>query len=149
MTGTTGILDLGNTQIGVNDGSAQTESTNTSSWVWPNTLYPNGTASGATQTDNTVIYTSADVTPYNYHIIENTSTTDPIDVYVSVDGTNYAALAASVTLHDDVTTGGGIKVVSIPAGKIGILTGKYKRIRVLKNGATAETPSIRYAHTVN
>jgi len=133
------------------NGAKHTETQAGSIWAYgnyPNTLYLNDTSTGAAQTNNTVIYTSNDVSIYNTHSIENTSTTDPVDVYVSVDGTNYATLAASVSLHDDVTTGGGVKVVTIPAGKIGVLTGKFRKIQVLKDGATAETPSIRYSHTV-
>lgn len=110
------------------------------------TPYINNSATGGAQTDNTIVYTSSDISIYNQHVIENTSATDPVDVYVSLDGTNYLALAASVSLHDDVTTGGGIKVVTIPAGKAGILEGVYSTIQVLKDGITAETPSIRYSH---
>ena len=110
--------------------------------------YINNSATGGAQTDNTVIYTSADISIYNQHVIENTSATDPVDVYVSLDGTNYLALASSVLLHDDVTTGGGIKVVTIPAGKAGILDGVYSTIQVLKDGITSETPSIRYSHSI-
>jgi len=85
--------------------------------------------------DNDVVYTSTDVSMYNVHIIEATAGT--VDIQVSVDGTNFNALQAAVLLHDDVTTGGGVKVLTMASGKIGILTGKYNAIRVLQNGATA------------
>ena len=90
-----------------------------------------GTAGAA---DNAVIYTSPDVSAYNYHTIAVTGT-NAADVEVSLDGTNWIGPVA-VRLHDDVTTGGGIDVVSIPTGDFGILKGKFKNIRVLQNGAT-------------
>lgn len=130
-------------------GAALVSPNNSSSWIWPNLLYPNGPASGLTQTINALVYESANVTPYGCHKIHNTSATDPVAVYVSLNGTDYATLPAAVTLHDDVTTGGGLMVVSIPAGKVGILKGVYNKIKVLKAAGTVETPSIRYAHSVN
>lgn len=108
--------------------------------------YKSSTETGGATADNTVVYQSDDVSIYNYHAIENTSTTDPVDVYVSLDGTNYATAAASAVLQDDVTTGGGIAVITIPVGKVGVVSGRYKKIKVLKDGATAETPSARIAH---
>jgi len=89
-----------------------------------------GTAGAA---DNAVIYTSPDVSMYNYHTI-TVSGTSPADVYVSHDGTTYDLMA--VTLTDDVTTGGGIKVVTIPTGKTGFFHGKFKYVRVIEDGAT-------------
>lgn len=85
--------------------------------------------------DNDVVYTSADVTPYGSHSIE--CTVGVVDIQVTLDGTNWNTTQAAVLLHDDVTTGGGIKVLTIAAGKIGLLTGKFKNIRVLQNGAVA------------
>jgi len=35
-----------------------------------------------------------------------------------------------------VTTGGGVKVLSIPTGKVGVLHGKFRGIRVLQDGTT-------------
>ena len=43
--------------------------------------------------DNNVLYTSVDVSKFNYHIFDNTSG-ESVDIWVSVDGTNYAATAA-------------------------------------------------------
>ena len=119
--------------------------------TWPSNYYLTGSASTTTQTDNAVVYTSGDVSSYNIHVIENTSATDPVDVYISIDGTNFLASASAVRLHDATTS--GTYVVTIPAGDVGILDGngsgiKVKKIKVLKDGATAENPSIRYAHGV-
>ena len=116
---------------------------------YPQYQYESGTSTTAVDaTDNLEIYESPIVTDFNYHLIHNTTSADPVDVYVSVDGTTYAALAATVLLHDDVTTGGGVKVIEIPAGKVGILEGKYARIKVLKKGTTNEANSVIYAYTV-
>ena len=99
---------------------------------YPETWYLewSGTAGAA---DNAVIYTSGDVSMYNYHTI-TVSGTSPSDVYVSVDGTTYDLMAVHLT--DDVTTGGGVKVVTIPTGKTGFFHGKYKNVRVIEDGAT-------------
>lgn len=132
-------------------GSANVTTQATSVWSygpWPqHTRFPASgatAATGTTQTDNTVVYTSGDISSYNYHTITNTSATDDVDVFVSDDGVNFNGSAAGVTLHDST----GAMVVSIPAGKIGILEGKFFALKVQKNGVTAETPSIRYAHSV-
>jgi len=89
-----------------------------------------GTAGAA---DNAVIYTSGDVSRFNYHTIAVTGTS-PSDVEVTLDGTTWHVVAT--VLADDVTTGGGIAVITIPTGKLGILRGKFKQIRVLEDGAT-------------
>ena len=111
--------------------------------------YSNGGASAAGAADNAVLYTSPDVSKYNYHIIENESGAT-VDVFVSVDGTNYSTAAASVVLVDDVTTGGGIAVIEIANDKIGILRGKFRKIRVIQKGAgTATAGGVRVAHAAN
>ena len=109
------------------------------------TLVILGTSS-AGAADNAVLYTSPDVSKYNYHIIENASD-ETVDVWVSVDGTNYAAVAASVLLINDVTTGGGINVIDLPTDTTGILRGMFKKVRVLQKGAgTPAAGEIRVAH---
>ncbi len=89
-----------------------------------------GTAGAA---DNTLIYTSGDVSAFNYHSISVTGT-DAADVEVTLDGTTWNI--ASTLLADDVTTGGGVNVITIPTGKLGILKGKFKGVRVRQDGAT-------------
>jgi len=85
--------------------------------------------------DNDIIYTSPDISAYSSHSIEGTVGT--VDIQVTLDGTNWNTTQAAVTLHDDVTTGGGIKVLTIAVGKIGLLKGKFKNIRILQSGAVA------------
>ena len=86
--------------------------------------------------DNAVLYTSPDVSKFNYHIFDNRSG-ETVDIWVSVDGTNYAQTAASVRLIDDVTAGtsGPINVIDIATTKTGILRGKFRNIRVIQKGA--------------
>jgi hypothetical protein len=84
--------------------------------------------------DNAVLYTSPDVSKFNYHIIDNRSG-ETVDIWVSVDGTNYAQTAASVRLIDDVTTGDGVNVIDIATTKTGILRGKFRNVRVIQKGA--------------
>ena len=88
--------------------------------------------------DNAVLYTSTDVSMYNYHAIENFATSSAaMDVYVSLDGTNFNATAVSTRLMDDVTTGDGINVITIPVGKIGVFNFKVAKIQILQDGAGA------------
>ena len=89
-----------------------------------------GTAGAA---DNALIYTSGDVSGFNYHTISVTGT-DAADVEVTLDGTTWNLV--STLLADDVTTGGGVKVITIPTTKLGILHGQFKQIRVRQDGAT-------------
>lgn len=110
--------------------------------MFENTLYTDF-AGVLTAADNAVVYTSGDVSHINQHIIECTAGT--IDIEVSVDGANYNATPVAVYLADDVTVGGGItRVVSIAVGKIGILDGKFRRIRIKQNGAVGS--NCRGAH---
>ena len=99
---------------------------------YPSTLYLEW-AGTAGSNDNDVIYTSGDVSMYNYHAI-TVSGTNSADVYVSVDGTTYDVM--SVQLTSDVTTGGGIRVITIPTGSTGYFTGKFKNVRVIQDGPT-------------
>lgn len=88
-----------------------------------------------------VLYTSpADITDFSGAVIECVAGT--AEVQVSIDGTNWVAATAAVLLHDAtaVTT----FIATIAAGKVGQLKGRYRRIRVRQNGASATT--IRGAH---
>jgi hypothetical protein len=99
---------------------------------YPNTWYLpwSGTAGAA---DNAVIYQIDDASMYNYHTF-TASGTSGCDVEVSHDGTTWNVIAVQLT--SDVTTGGGIKVITIPTGSTAFLHGKFKHIRVLEDGAT-------------
>jgi len=88
--------------------------------------------------------TSGNVQDKNYHVIENASSV-AIDVFGSVDGSNYPAAAIAVEIHDDVTS---TPSVTIPAGKIGIIRGKYKAIEIRQAAAgSIANGEIRGGHT--
>lgn len=91
--------------------------------------------------DNAVIYTSPDVSAYNVHYVEATAGT--IDVDVSLDGTNWIAAIAGVSL---ITTTPATRVVEAASGVCLEIRGKFKKIRVNQKGATAS--NARGAHGV-
>lgn len=111
--------------------------------AFPQQWYLSYTGTAGTN-DNDVVYTSTDISMYDYHTIECTAGT--VDIQVTVDGTNYNTTPAAVMLHDDVTTGGGVRSATIASGKVGILRGKFKGIKLLQNGATAS--NARGGHSI-
>lgn len=62
------------------------------------------------------------------------STAGAMDVFVSLDGTNFATAALSLTDMGATTSD---PVVVTAANRVYGFRGKYKSIRVLQNGATA------------
>lgn len=104
--------------------------------------------SSAGAADNAVLYTSPDVSKFNYHIIDNRSG-ETVDVFVSVDGTNYSTTAASLELINDVTAGGPTKNIDLATTETGILRGKFRNIRIDQKGAgTPAAGEIVVAHGV-
>lgn len=97
--------------------------------------------------DDAVLFTSKenDINASNIHYIETVAGT--ADVFVSLDGTNFNVTPVAVLLADDVTTGGGVKVTEIAAGKIGILTGAFKAFKVQQKGAVATTVRVTHGRT--
>ncbi len=91
--------------------------------------------------DNAVVYTSPDVSAYNVHYIECTAGT--VDIDVSLDGTNWIAAVAGVSL---VTTTPATRVVEAANGVCLEVRGKFKAIRVNQKGVTAS--NARGAHGV-
>lgn len=89
-----------------------------------------GTAGAA---ENALIYTSPNVSRFNYHTIAVTGT-NSADVEATIDGGVWHLVAT--LLADDVTTGGGVAVITIPTGKLAVLKGKFKQIRVRQDGVT-------------
>ena len=112
---------------------------------YPATWYLEATnAAGAA--DNDVLYTSPDVSAYNYHVIQNNDTMN-IDVHVSVDGTTFVGPAAVQT--NAVTAPGTTLVTVIAASTAGVLRGKYKNIRVDQAAAgTCEAGNVLISHGV-
>lgn len=81
--------------------------------------------------DNDVLCT-VNATDYDTWILG--STAGAMDVFVSLDGTNF--LASAVALEDMVSTTPATRVVVTAAGRAFKLLIKCKLIRVLQNGAT-------------
>lgn len=107
--------------------------------VYPASYYLNATGTAGTN-DNDVVYTSNDITTYNTHYVECTAGT--IDVDVSLDGTNYIAAVAGVSL---VTTTPATRAIDAASGVCLRIEGKFKKLRVNQKGATAS--NARIAHT--
>jgi hypothetical protein len=91
--------------------------------------------------DNDVLITM-DQNVEAYTTFELMSTTGAMDVFVSLDGTNYATAAQSLADLGAVTTH---PVVVTAANRIYGFRGHFEGIRVLQNGATAvANPVLRY-----
>lgn len=75
----------------------------------------------------TPVYTSPDVSMYNFHTFEAVTNTAKIEVQVSSAGT---WLAKSVFVD-------GVIAATIAAGKIGELNGKYYAVRMKPNAAAS------------
>lgn len=96
--------------------------------------------------DDDVLYTSGDVSMYNYHAIQNNDTVN-IDVHVSLDGTTFVgphAVQTSATVSPGTTL-----VTVIAAGTVGVLRGKFNNIRVDQAAVGAvEAGNVLIAHGV-
>jgi hypothetical protein len=84
--------------------------------------------------DNDVLVQTNDVSRWDTFMLM--STTGTVDVYVSLDGTNYSTAALSLqdfgaTVADPVT--------EAAAGRVYGFRGKFRRVRVLQKGATNPT----------
>ena len=94
--------------------------------------YSHHTNTDAGAADNDVLYTSADVSKKNYHVFHNKDTV-AIDVHASLDGTNFT----SVYTQDTQASNTNITQATVPAGEIGVLRGKFRKIRVDQAAAGA------------
>jgi hypothetical protein len=84
--------------------------------------------------DNDVMIQTNDIGRHDTFMVM--ATTGTVDVYVSLDGTNYATAALSLqdfgaTVSDPVT--------EAAAGRVYGFRGKYSKVRVLQKGATNPT----------
>jgi len=100
-----------------------------------------GKYTGTGVSDNDVIITSGDMRPYDTFMVM--STAGAVDVYASLDGTNFNT--APLSLADLGATTSDPVVVTAPNRMYGF-RGKYQLIRVLQNGATAATVTLRYGN---
>lgn len=82
--------------------------------------------------DNDVVLETDDVSRYSAFMLMTTA--GAVDVFVSLDGTNFATAALSLVDMGAVTT---TPVIVTAAARIYGFRGIFKKIRVLQNGATA------------
>lgn len=93
--------------------------------------------------DNDIAIQTNDVQRYDTFML--TSTGGAMDVFVSIDGTNYSTAALSLIDFGAITQD---PVVVTAANRVYAFRGKYKRVRVLQNGAAAVTAaSLRAGET--
>lgn len=88
------------------------------------------TASGTN--DNDVVIQTDDVTAFNTFLLQSTG--GAMDVFVSLDGTNYSTAALSLT---DLGATTSDPVVVTAANRTYGFRGSFAAIRVLQNGAGA------------
>lgn len=84
--------------------------------------------------DNDVLIQTGDVSRYDSY--ELMSTAGTVDVFVSLDGTNYATAALSL-VDKGATTSDPVLVTA--AARVYGFRGKFLKVRVLQNGATNPT----------
>lgn len=88
---------------------------------------------GTGAADNAVLLTATDDIP-NYDAFLLMSTAGAVDVFVSLDGTNYSTAALSLTDMGAITND---PVLVTVAGRVYGFRGKFRAIKVLQNGGTA------------
>lgn len=101
-----------------------------------------GVLTGTGTNDNDVVITLNYALPYDtFHLM---STAGAMDVFVSLDGTNFSTAALSLT---DQGATASDPVVVTAANRIYGFRGKYRAIKVLQNGGTAvENASLSYGN---
>lgn len=94
----------------------------------------------ATAADNATVVElfSADTLNYDTWILGSTG--GAMDVYVSIDGTNY--LATPVSLLDMTSTTPSTMVVKTTAGGAFAFRGKFKKIKVLQETTNVTAPAL-------
>lgn len=92
---------------------------------------------GSASADNGVLFTSGDLSRFDACVLM--STTGSVDVYASLDGTNYATTALS--LEDKGATSLD-PVLQTSALRVYGFVGKFLSVRVLQVGATAAAASL-------
>lgn len=92
---------------------------------------------GTGANDNDVLFTTGDVSRQDACMLM--STTGSVDVYVSLDGTNYSTTAMSLMDFGATDT---VPVQATVALRVYGFPAKFRRIRVLQVGATAAAASL-------
>lgn len=89
--------------------------------------------SGTGANDNDVLFTAGNVEKHSEFTLM--STTGAVDVFVSLDGSNFST--AALAMEDQGATAMTTYVLVTAALRVYKFSGKYRAIRVLQNGATA------------
>lgn len=87
---------------------------------------------GATGTGDNALILEVEVAQYDTFILQ--STQGAMDVFVSLDGTNYATAPLSLT---DMGAVSSDPVIVTAANRTYGFRGKFRKVKVLQNGATA------------
>jgi hypothetical protein len=87
---------------------------------------------GSSTADNDIVIQTQDVTKYDAFMLQ--TVTGAVDVFASLDGINYATAPLSL---QDFGAAVSDPVLLTAAGRTYGFRGKFKRLRVLQNGATA------------
>lgn len=95
--------------------------------------------SGVGVNDNDILFTIDDKDA-QFDTFMLMTTAGAVDVFVSLDGTNYTTAALSLT--DLGATDNSTDVLLTTAGRMYAFRGLYAKIRVLQNGATAATAKL-------
>lgn len=92
---------------------------------------------GVGANDNDILIQTTAGATNNYDVCQVHSTAGAVDIYVIVQGsTTYSTTAAQL---DPITGSSTTAVVSTTAGTVYAFYGKFSRIKVLQDGATAAT----------
>lgn len=124
--------------IKATNGAAHGQTVSDYRGLYPNTLYAeqSGTGAGA---DNDLVFTTADISAYDTHIL--TLTVGTADVEVSINGTTFTDSATSPIFLKELTAEGAAglyDLVNVMAvGKIYMLEAKVKKLRVRSASAAA------------
>lgn len=93
---------------------------------------------GTGVSDNDVLFTTGNVEKHSMFTL--VSATGAVDVFVSVDGTNFTT--AALAMEDAGSTAMTTYVVVTAALRVYKFEGKFRLIRVLQNGGTAATATL-------
>jgi hypothetical protein len=92
------------------------------------------TYTNSSTADNDVLVTTGDLSRFNtFHVM---STAGTVDVFASIDGTNFSVAALSLTDQGATTAD---PVVVTAANRMYGFRGCYAKLKVLQNGATNPT----------
>ena len=93
---------------------------------------------GTGTNDNDVLFTTPNVERHSEFTLM--STTGAVDVFVSLDGTNFST--AALAMEDQGATASTTYVLVTVAARVYKFRGKYRIIRVLQNGGTAAAATL-------